>query len=282
MDLFQNKCYFIKKFSKKGNFLPSKSLFGYRKKKMSVDHMPKFTAAGESHKGCVRLQNEDNFCFAGCPGGYCLAAVADGVGGHSGGEVASYLCCHRLLLDWKDFFKKNDAPTDAELAGFLDRAIKNANADIYSAGQESRQYQFMCTTLAAAVFTPRMVLVAHVGDSRVYCCRDKVCRQLTVDHTVLNEMYEKGIDDSTQLPGAHVISRALGSLRNIKVELHSYFHQPGDRFLICSDGLSCCWRENEIANIIAESAAPRDACGVFIRETLRRGAVDNVTVVTVF
>ena len=106
MDLFQNKCYFIKKFSKKGNFLPSKSLFGYRKNKMSVDLMPKFAAAGESHKGCVRLQNEDNFCLAVLPGGYCLAAVADGVGGHAGGDVASYLCCHRLLLDWKDFFKK--------------------------------------------------------------------------------------------------------------------------------------------------------------------------------
>ena len=249
---------------------------------MSVEYVPNFVAAGESHKGCVRLQNEDNFCFAVMPQGYCLAAVADGVGGHSRGEIASYLCCHRLLLDWKDFCKKNTAPTDAVLAGFLDRSIKAANADIHSANLENRNFRPMCTTLAAAVFTPRMVLVAHVGDSRVYCCRDKSCRQLTIDHTLLNEMYEKGVTASDELPGAHVISRALGIQNHIKVEIHSYFHQPGDRFLICSDGISCCWNDREIAATLAEAAHPREACSVFVRETLRRGAVDNVTVLTVF
>lgn len=249
---------------------------------MSVEYVPNFIAAGESHKGCVRLQNEDNFCFAVVPQGYCLAAVADGVGGHTGGEIASYLCCHRLLLDWKDFFKKNAAPSDAELAGFLDRVIKAANADIYSANLESRHFRPMCTTVAAAVFTPCMVLVAHVGDSRVYCCRGKSCRQLTIDHTLLNEMYEKGVTDSADLPGAHVISRALGGQNHIKVELHSYFHHPEDRYLICSDGLSGCWLDDEIASTLAEASTPRAASGTFVRETLRRGAIDNVTAVTIF
>ena len=244
--------------------------------------MPRLIAAGESHKGCVRADNEDSFCLVSLQPDYLLAVVADGVGGYSGGEEASYLCCHRLLMDWKELFKRNAQPSDALLSRFAVESICRANSDIYRANLERKYREFMCTTVAMAVFSPQMVIVSHAGDSRVYCLHNHHCRQLTVDHTVLNEMYEKGVDDPTQLPGAHVISRALGSLRHIKIELHSYFHQPGDRFLICSDGLSGCLRENEISNIMAESAVPRDACGVFIRETLRRGAVDNVTVVTVF
>ena len=249
---------------------------------MTAAALPQLYAAGESHVGCVRHHNEDNFCYISLYPGYLLAAVADGVGGHVGGEMASYLCCHRLLLDWKELFKNSSAPGNAEAAGFLDRAIKAANTDIYSANLESRHFRPMCTTVAAAVFTPDMVLVAHVGDSRVYCCRGKSFRQLTVDHTLLNEMHEKGVTDAAQLPGAHVISRALGGHSFVKVELHSYFHHLGDRFLLCSDGLSGCWHDVEIARTLTEASSPREASGIFVRETLRRGALDNVTAVTVF
>ena len=240
------------------------------------------TVAGESHKGCVRAVNEDNFCYVSLSPGYLLAVVADGVGGHSGGDIASYLCCHRFLIDWKKIFKQGAFFNDAWLAKFLDECLKRANMDIFIANMEKKSPRPMCTTVAAMIFTPERVLVAHVGDSRVYCCRKGVCRLLTVDHTVLNDFFEKGVNDPSLLPGTHVISKAVGSNLFLKPELHSYMRCAGDRFLICSDGLTNHWDREEIGNVLMESDSPKSANDQFIRNTLRRGAVDNVTVVSIF
>ena len=140
----------------------------------------------------------------------------------------------------------------------------------------------MCTTLAAAVFTPSMVIVVHVGDSRLYCQRKDVCRVLTIDHTVQNELTEQGVTDAAQLPGAHVISKAIGTDRYLKPEIHTYFRTPEDRFLFCTDGLSNTMLDSEISSILSVSSDPRQANDRFIREALRRRANDNVTVVSVF
>ena len=158
---------------------------------MSAEKMPQLLAVGESHKGCVRAHNEDNFfCISMYPG-YCFAGVADGVGGHSCGDQASYLCCHRLILDWKEFFKRTPELNEALIASFLMESVKRANNDITGINRaQKKTHNSMCTTLAAAVFTPSMVIVIHVGDSRLYCCRNSECRLLTIDHTVQNELAE--------------------------------------------------------------------------------------------
>ncbi|MBE6367710.1 MAG: serine/threonine-protein phosphatase [Lentisphaerae bacterium] len=249
---------------------------------MSAVVMPQLKLAGETHKGCVRQHNEDNFFYVDLYPGYVLAAVADGVGGHAGGEVASYLCCHRMILDWKALFREHANPPDSLLARLLAESLQKANLDIFRANYEKKHVMPMCTTVAAAVFTPRMVIVAHVGDSRVYCLNNKKIRQLTIDHTVENELIEQGITDPAALPGSHVISKALGSQLEIKPEMHSYFRSAQDRYLICSDGLSSCWSDWEIADVLAFSPTPRAANDQFIRTTLRRGAMDNVTVVSIF
>ena len=245
--------------------------------------MPQLTMVGESHQGCVRSHNEDNFICISLYPGYYFAAVADGVGGHSGGEVASYLCCHRLILDWKALFKNNPHPEEALLARFMVESVLNANKDILSANYESKHCSPMCTTLAAAIFTPQMVIVAHAGDSRVYCCSKKSkCMQLTVDHTVQNELAEQGITDSRFQPGSHVISRAVGPFGKLRPEIHTYFRQPEDRYMLCTDGLTNCWNAEEICKNLSECRTAREANDRFVRETLRRGAMDNVTVISVF
>ena len=285
MELLQNKCYFISKSRKKTFFRVLERLLGILKGNlgfMSAVSMPQLKAAGETHKGCVRRQNEDNFFYIALYPGYLLAAVADGVGGHSGGEIASYLCCHRMMLDWKALFREHSAPPESLQGKLLIESIQKANLDIFRANYEQKRPIPMCTTVAAAVFTPSMVIVAHMGDSRVYCLHKHKLRQLTVDHTVENEMIEQGITDPELLPGSHVISRALGTNLQIKPELHTYFRAPGDRYLLCSDGLSCCWGESEIARVLSSSPTPRAANDLFIRNTLRRGAVDNVSIVSVF
>ncbi len=250
---------------------------------MSAEKMPQLLAVGESHMGCVRTHNEDNFFCISLYPGYCFAGVADGVGGHSGGEQASYLCCHRLMLDWKELFKEPKEPDESRIASFLMESVKKANSDITSINRiQKKKYNPMCTTLAAAVFTPTMVIVVHVGDSRLYCFRKGNCRLLTIDHTVQNELTEQGITDADKLPGSHVISKAIGTDRYLKPEIHTYFRTPEDRFLFCSDGLSNIMTEGEIKNILYSSNDPRQANDRFIREALRRRANDNVTVVSVF
>ena len=248
---------------------------------MLSEVMPRLHGAGETHRGCVRTNNEDNLLYVSLFGDYVFAAVADGVGGHVSGDVASYLCCHRLLLDWKELFCRKSAPENAELADFLAKTIMRANSDIKAANDDCKSYVQMCTTLAAAVFTPTMVIAAHVGDSRLYCVRNKVCNQLTIDHTLLNEFYEKGGCDG-EAPGAHVISKALGTQKRIRPEIHTYFRMPEDRYLLCSDGLTNCWKTQEIGEVISGCKTPRQANDIFIRNTLRRGALDNVTVVSLF
>lgn len=288
MDLFQNKCYFINEISKKTCFnavsTPKSVLYrGGKGNIMSQDKMPELLAVGESHQGCVRSHNEDNYLCISNYGGYCFAAVADGVGGHSAGERASYLCCHRLMLEWKALFKSDPAPTDARITSFLMDSVILANKDITGLNRMlHKKHHPMCTTLAAAVFTPQMVIVVHVGDSRVYCSRQNSFNLLTIDHTVQNELVEHGITAPEQLPSAHVISKAIGSDRYLKPELHTFFRTPQDRYLLCTDGLTNCLSNVEINKILAEAAAPRQAKDRLIRQTLMRGAADNVTVVAVF
>ena len=284
MDLLQNKCYFIMKKSENDHFQPIKECFYniYKDKMAEMNANLEFNIAGESHKGCVREANEDNFCYVSLYPGYLLAAVADGVGGHTGGDIASYLCCHRLILDWKELFREQSNPPDAFLARFLAESIQRANWDICSANYEKKNRLPMCTTVAAAVFTPDMVIAAHVGDSRIYCCRNGVCRQITVDHTVQNELMEQGVTNPSLVPGAHVISQALGASGRVKPEIHTYFRNPSDRYLLCTDGLTYCWSEQEIGRNLMQSPTPRAANDKFICNTLFRGAGDNITVISIF
>ena len=283
MDLFQNKCYFIIKIRKNRAFFALKRVFMYLSGvKMPANEMPPLSLVGESHQGRVRSHNEDNFVCISLFPGYYFAAVADGVGGHSGGEVASYLCCHRLLLDWKKRFRSNPEPTEAMLARFMIDSVLSANSDIFSANTEHKRGMPMCTTLAAAIFTPQMVIVAHAGDSRVYCRSKNKCMQLTVDHTVENELTEQGITDPRYLPGSHVISRAVGPFGKLRPEIHTYFRHPEDRYLLCTDGLTNYWSTEEIGENLTGCQTAREANNRFVRETLRRGAIDNVTVISVF
>ena len=245
--------------------------------------LPHLRVAGETSCGCVRHHNEDNFCCTAGPDGFLLAAVADGVGGHAGGEIASFLCCHRLLLDWKEFFRTGKNISAPRLARLLFEAIVQANCDVVRTNIDQGRALPMCTTVAAAIFTPQMVLAAHVGDSRIYCVRRDTIRQLTVDHTLRNEMSEMGVTlKNGAEPPANIISQAVGLRSRLKPEVHTYFRCPDDRYLICSDGLFNCLDDQELREIVISGATPREATGRLLCASLRRGASDNVTAVCIF
>ena len=168
------------------------------------------------------------------------------------------------------------------MAHLLVESVLRANKDIYAANRERRRHIPMCTTLVAALFTPQMLIVVHVGDSRAYCLRNNECMLLTIDHTVQNELLESGVTDPVKLPGSHVISKAVGTDAELKPEIHTYFRRKDDKYLLCSDGLTHYWDNKELAEVLSSSATPRRANDRLVRETLRRGAADNVTVVTIF
>ena len=246
--------------------------------------MPLLHAACESNNGCVRRHNEDNYCCITEPEGFLFAAVADGVGGHAGGEIASFLCCHRLLLEWKNLIGANRELPDTLMPRFLLEAIQTANSDIVKVNFEQHRAMPMCTTVAAAVFTPQMVIAAHAGDSRIYCFQEnRAVWQLTVDHTLRNELSERGeVPPDGGEPPANVISQAVGMRFKLRPEIHTYFRSPGDRYLLCSDGLTGALTDAEIGKAVEESRSPREATDNLIRATLRRGASDNVTVISIF
>ncbi len=226
--------------------------------------------SGESNLGLHRKKNEDSFCLIAPPRGRNqLAVIADGVGGHADGELASFLCCRRLLLNWRNSGISR-AEDSGEIGGFLRASVAQANREIYEQNRAVHHSPPMCTTVVAAVFSPEAVHVAHVGDSRFYVFgTDGLC-QVTVDHSLRHN----GL--------CNVISRAVGPLASLEIDLDVWVRRPGDQFLLCSDGLVANIDDGRIAECLSQAASSRDAVHRLMRAALVAGGIDNITVVSAF
>ena len=228
-----------------------------------------------SDVGRYRSGNEDSyFC------GRTVFAVADGLGGHQGGEVASAAAVEPLAaLDGHDF---GDATQAAEA---LARAIGAANQAILRRGRADPELWGMGTTVtaAAAAAAGRVLQLAHVGDSRAYLLREGALRQLTTDHTVVAEAVERGLltrREAAIHPQRGVLTRAVGLDPDVRVDLPEPLElAPGDQVLLCSDGLTEVVDDDRIAAVLAEHADGDDACGALVAAANRGGGPDNVTVV---
>jgi PPM family protein phosphatase len=226
--------------------------------------------------GRARSGNEDSHVR-----GRTVFAVADGLGGHRGGEVASAMAVEPLAaLDGRDFA---DADQAAEaLAG----AVRSANRAILQRGRSDPELRGMGTTVTAAtvVAAGRALQLAHVGDSRAYLLREGApLRQLTTDHTVVNEAVERGLLTRGQAavhPQRGVVTRAVGLDAEVRIDLPEPLElAPGDQVLLCSDGLSEVVDDDRIAAELAEHADGDDACASLVAAANRAGGPDNVTVV---
>jgi serine/threonine protein phosphatase PrpC len=225
--------------------------------------------------GLARSGNEDSHLR-----GRTVFAVADGLGGHRGGEVASAMAVEPLAaLDGRAF---DDADQAAEA---LSGAIRAANQAILRRGHADPELWGMGTTVtAAAVAAGRVLQLAHVGDSRAYLLREGApLRQLTTDHTVVAEAVERGLLTRQQAavhPQRGVVTRAVGLDPDVRVDLPEPLElEPGDQVLLCSDGLTEVVDDDQIAAVLAEQADGDDACGALIAAANRAGGPDNVTVV---
>lgn len=225
----------------------------------------------KSHEGQVRELNEDSFCSREGSGFW---AVADGMGGHENGEWASavlvdHLCAIDIPVDF-----------DAASAAIGDR-IYAANAEIYA--ESRRRGAQIGTTLVALLVREREFGVFWVGDSRCYLLRGGDLHQLSRDHSQVQEMVDRGLlppEDVEGHPMGHVLARAVGVRETLQVDAIRDAVEPGDIFLLCSDGLHGYVGEADIHRLLSR-AAPDQSSRELVALTLERGAPDNVTVITV-
>lgn len=240
--------------------------------------------------GRKRAHNEDSFKVAPDEG---LYLVADGMGGHNAGEVASAMAVDVVCQFFEDtrdepslswpFKQARGERYDADTLGI---AVQYANLRIYESSRESPDRRGMGTTFVGALVRHGAAWVAHVGDSRGYMLRATgIIEPLTTDHSLLEE-YRRTRPDLTdeqlkKFPYKNVITRALGMKPDVAVELHRHELHVGDTLLLCCDGLTGMLSDRRIAQIVHEHEALTDACSALIDAANLAGGLDNITVVLI-
>jgi protein phosphatase len=241
--------------------------------------------AGETDVGMKRTHNED---YLYLPDEERLIIVADGMGGHASGDLASRLAIDTMV----DFFRATAEEPDITWPFLLDRdnrlhenrlitGIKLANLKIFEAAQRNTRFRGMGTTVVGCFFCEDLVLVAHVGDSRVYLLRDKKLRQLTEDHSLLNDYIKmKRItpEEIDRFPHKNVIVRALGMKETVAVDIIRETPQIGDIFALCTDGLTGMVNDDEVARIVESESDLDRCCEKLVEAANAAGGVDNITV----
>ncbi|MDZ4087835.1 MAG: protein phosphatase 2C domain-containing protein [Tabrizicola sp.] len=232
--------------------------------------MPVAVGAGLTNRGMVRERNEDSILTD--PTG-ALWAVADGMGGYGNGDVASEIVIDCLA----------QIPDGVDPGPALVARLQEANGLVLQR-QRSPGMGRMGATVVAVLISGAVAHVAWVGDSRAYLLRGGRLRPLTRDHSVVQEMIDRGElspAEAERHPESHVITRAVGGGAELDVDLISVPLAIGDRLLLCSDGLTRCVYEQTVEALLRDAASPEDACQKLVREALDSGAPDNVSTIAV-
>jgi protein phosphatase len=231
--------------------------------------------AGRSDRGRIRPHNEDSLLVSTEDG---LFAVADGMGGHNAGEVASRLAIE-AVGEVLAFARRGETPVEA----LLRRTVEEANRRISEKAGANLDYEGMGTTLIVGVIDDGRLWIAHVGDSRAYLLRDGQLRQMTTDHSLVNELVRLGIisrDSAASDKRRNVVTRALGSGMTVTPDLIEQKLEPGDVVLLCTDGLNTMVPDESIAaTIVRTGKDPQKICEELVAAANAAGGEDNVTVV---
>lgn len=228
-----------------------------------------FAVAWRTDKGKVRPVNQDAVICSGT-----LIGVADGMGGHQGGEVASATLRELLIEQLKS------KPCDIQT---LASAVRIANRRIFIQSQENEHLRGMGTTLDVLWIGSESVYCAHVGDSRVYLLRDGQLKQVTEDHSMVMEMCRAGLiteEQAAHHPMRNIITRAVGTENSVEVDLISTARRKGDVWLVCSDGLHGMVSNDDIADVL-NRYAPEEAAGELLSRAMAAGGLDNISLCVV-
>ncbi len=245
----------------------------------------KVIITGITDEGLVREHNEDSI---GSDAELGLLVLADGMGGHKGGEVASAIAVDSILQELREKLPDITPGSTDENTGYslesmaVESAIKHANLKIYEAAQQNSKYEGMGTTVVVLLFYDNRISVAHVGDSRLYRMREELLEQLTRDHTLLQELVDRGFytrKEANESLNKNLVTRAVGVNPDVDVDLLEDVTLIGDTYLLCSDGLTDMIPDDLIADIQLNY---QDNIEKITRELIKQakdhGGKDNVSV----
>lgn len=238
-------------------------------------------ASFKSDIGKVRKVNEDSGGIFFNRHDQMLALIADGMGGHKAGDVASQLVANHLKELWEqtDQFLSED-----EVSSWLDDAIQKTNKHVLTHAQNEENCLGMGTTVVAAAFINRFVVVAHVGDSRLYHITNEQISQITEDHSFVQELLKNGeitTEEAEAHPKRNVLMRAVGTEEDITVDINSFYFEENSYILICSDGLSNKLSTDDMYDIILSNESLQNKIDQLIDLANQRGGEDNISVILV-
>ncbi|MBM4125355.1 MAG: serine/threonine-protein phosphatase [Nitrospira sp.] len=257
---------------------------------MEQPSSPTWRGTGLTHIGLVRSANQDAFAVLNpC----CFWIVADGMGGRAGGEVASRLAIE-TIAPFGDSLASHPAQSDP--SALLREAIQTANRAIRGEAVAQPGLAGMGTTVVAlhiapapssdqASGPPAQATIAHLGDSRAYLLRDRSLTRLTKDHSWVEEQIRQGLlspEEARTHPSRHLLAKALGTQADAEPDIATHFLQPGDRLLLCTDGLTKMLDDGRVADeLLLAGPLPQAVCQALIERANQRGGEDNTTVVVI-
>lgn len=243
------------------------------------------SAAGRTHQGMVRGNNEDSFYIS--PGaqekgaeGPFMFAVADGMGGENHGEVASFTALDALEKEFGSLHRKYWR--DFDYGEWLKTAVRKANLALIGEAARLKTYGSMGSTLVAVLVAGGKAFVANVGDSRAYLCRSNDLHQVTRDHSLVYVMAEKGLikaEDIYTHPRRGELLRFMGQNEEVEADMFEIDLYAGDYLVLCSDGLWEMVRDPDIYSILNSCTDVTDACGMLVETANQAGGLDNITII---
>jgi len=208
-----------------------------------------------------------------------LFVVADGMGGHNGGEIASHIAVQQIAEAVPKGFASGQ-----KVASIVQEAISKANQVIYTTAASDPWWHEMGTTVVMALFRDERVYISHVGDSRAYVLQEGAIKQLTQDHTFVAEWVKEGLitpEVARTHKARHGLTMALGIEDEIDVEVLDQAWNQGDSLLLCSDGLTEVLDDPEILDIVSRITDPQDACDALVQSANEKGGPDNITAILI-
>ena len=235
----------------------------------------------KTDKGLVRENNQDAYAVGELPGEVAWAVVCDGMGGAAGGNIASALAV-KVISD-KITSSYNEKMRDSSIKNLLDTAITAANIEVYDMAYSRPDLKGMGTTVVAVVVRDNVAHIAHAGDSRAYLVNKDGVEQITVDHSLVQNLVDRGEitkEEAEHHPNKNVITRALGVDKRIDVDFSEIDMQENETLVLCTDGLSNCVNNSEMAEDIKDGQYYAFADRL-VKRANKNGGNDNITVVAI-
>lgn len=239
------------------------------------------TLGVKSDTGIKRDDNQDSF-YVSENNDILLYLVADGMGGHKAGKIASTMARDIIQRNFIGNNVKLDEEND--ILKMMKSSIEEANTKIYLKSMENEEFKGMGTTIVLAYIFKNKVYIGHVGDSRAYLIRDKEITQITEDHSYVNQLLKTGSITKKEAkihPKRNMITRAVGSSSIIEIDFITKEYNQDDILLLCSDGLTNMVKDNQILKTFKDKENIQESCEKLIKQANDNGGIDNITVIAI-